>query len=114
MKITKTDRRLARKRRIRTRISGTADCPRLTVHRSLTRLTAQLVDDTASKTLVYVTTAQLKSAPNKAGAKKLGETLAAKAKDLGLKTVVFDRNGYKYHGRIQEIAEAARAGGLSF
>jgi large subunit ribosomal protein L18 len=114
MKITKTDRRLARKRRIRARVAGTATCPRLTVYRSLTRLIAQLIDDQAGKTLAYVTTTDLKTGANKEGAKKLGEKIAAKAKDLGISAVVFDRNGYKYHGRIQELAEAARAGGLKF
>jgi large subunit ribosomal protein L18 len=114
MKITKTDRRLARKRRIRSHLSGTAACPRMTVYRSLTRLIVQLIDDEAGKTLAYATTTELKAGPNKVGAKKLGEKIAAKAKELGVKTVVFDRNGYKFHGRIQELADAARAEGLTF
>lgn len=106
--------RLQRKKRIRARIKGTAARPRLTVFRSLTRLTAQLVDDTAGKTLASASTAEAKAGLSKDGAKKLGVVLAKKAKDAGISVVVFDRNGYKYHGRIKELADAAREGGLKF
>lgn len=110
----KNQNRLARKRRIRARVSGTSQRPRLTVHRSLTGIQAQLIDDVAGKTLVFASTKQLKSGANKEGAKKLGIEIAKKAKEAKITTVVFDRNGYRYHGRIQEFANAAREGGLTF
>ena len=111
---TKLQNRLARKRRVRARVSGTADRPRLTVFRSLTGMSAQLIDDDARKTLAAASTKEAKSKGNLEGAKKLGELIAKKAKDAKITTVVFDRNGYKYHGRIQEFANAAREGGLTF
>src|SRR4051812_14019768 len=93
--------RSARKKRIRNRLSGTSDRPRLTVTRTLTQLTAQLVDDVAGKTLLAASTKHAKASPNKDGAAKLGKLLAEKAKAAGISTIVFDRNGYKYHGRVQ-------------
>lgn len=106
--------RLQRKRRIRARLSGTADCPRLTVFRSHTQITAQLVDDVLGKTLACGSTREIKGKPNKDGAKKLGELIAGKAKEKKIVSVVFDRNGYKYHGCVKELADAARAAGLQF
>lgn len=106
--------RLARKRRIRARVSGTAERPRLSVHRSLLHITAQLIDDSTGKTLASATTSELKAKPNIAGAKKLGEAIAKKAKEQKISTIVFDRNAYKYHGRVQALADAAREGGLTF
>lgn len=106
--------RQARKRRVRAKVHGTAARPRLTVFRSLTQMTAQLIDDESGKTVVAASTKELKAKPNLEGAKKLGEALAKKAKDAKIDTVVFDRNSYEYHGRVRELAEAARSAGLTF
>ncbi len=111
---SKTDLRLARKRRIRARVHGTAARPRMTVYRSLTSLSVQLIDDVAGKTLAAASTKELKAPRTKDGAKKVGEAIAERAKKAGVTAVVFDRNAYKYHGRIKEMADAARAGGLQF
>lgn len=106
--------RLARKRRIRSRVRGTAARPRMTVVRSLTQVTVQLVDDDAGTTLVAASTKELKARPNVDGARKLGELVAKKAKEAKISTIVFDRNAYRYHGRVKELADAARSGGLTF
>lgn len=111
---TKSDYRLARKRRVRARVTGTAECPRLTVYRSLTQITAQLIDDAAGKTVASASTKELKAKPNLEGAKSLGKLIAEKATAAKVNKVVFDRNGYKYHGRVQALADAAREGGLTF
>ncbi len=113
--VHRTDHRLARKKRIRARLAGTPERPRLTVYRSLTQLSAQIIDDASGKTLAFASTKGVKGAkPNMEGAKKLGVTLAEKAKAAGITTVVFDRNAYKYHGRVKALADAAREGGLQF
>jgi large subunit ribosomal protein L18 len=114
MSAPKIQRRLQRKRRIRAKILGTAARPRMTVYRSLTRLSVQLIDDAAGKTLAAAQTAEAKAKHTKEGAAKLGALIAKKAKDAGITTVVFDRNGYAYHGRLQALADAAREGGLTF
>jgi large subunit ribosomal protein L18 len=114
MSQVKTLHRLARKRRIRARISGTAERPRLSVFRSLTRLCVQLIDDVAGRTIVSASTSEAKVPLNLEGAKKLGTLVAKKAKDAKITAVVFDRSGYKYHGRIKALADAAREGGLQF
>ncbi len=106
--------RLSRKRRIRARVSGTSARPRLTVHRSLTQLRAQIVDDASGKTLAFASTKEAKAKHSVEGAKKVGTLLAEKAKAAGVKTVVFDRNAYKFHGRVKALAEGAREGGLQF
>ena len=111
---SKTLLRLARKRRIRSKVCGTAARPRITVYRSLTQMTVQLIDDEAAKTLVTGSTKELKKKPNLDGAKALGVHIAKKAKDAGITAVTFDRNAYKYHGRIKALADAAREGGLLF
>ncbi|MDD5469651.1 MAG: 50S ribosomal protein L18 [Candidatus Peribacteraceae bacterium] len=111
---SKVLRRLARKRRIRSKIRGTAACPRMTVSRSLTQMTVQLIDDDAAKTLVAGSTKELKKKPNLDGAKELGTHIAKKAKEAGITATVFDRNAYKYHGRVKALADAAREGGLTF
>jgi large subunit ribosomal protein L18 len=109
-----------RKARIRRKVSGTADRPRLTVYKSLKHMYAQLVDDTAGKTLVSVGTTsknlkgEVKDDDKTAAAKKVGAALAKAAKDKGIEAVVFDRNGFDYHGRIQAVAAAAREAGLKF
>ncbi len=112
--LKKLTNRQARRRRIRSRVRGTAARPRLSVFRSLKRLTAQIIDDVAGKTLVFASTTELKAGLTKEGARRLGTTLADKAKAAKITAVVFDRGGYKYHGRIKELADAAREGGLQF
>jgi len=114
MPTSKVINRQARRRRIRAKVQGTAARPRLAVFRSLTQMTVQVIDDDTGKTLVSASTKLLKSKPNVDGAKKLGEEIAKRAKDAKITTVVFDRNACKYHGRVKELAEAARAGGLTF
>lgn len=110
----KIQSRLARKRRIRSKVRGTNACPRLTVYRSFLQINVQLVDDAAGKTIVAASTKELKKKPNLDGAKALGTLVAKKAKDAKISTIVFDRNSYKYHGRIKALADAAREGGLTF
>ena len=120
---TREDRRYRIRLRLRKRISGDQDRPRLTVYRSLTNIYAQVIDDLTGKTLVSAgtTEAALKSGlsgktrgNNKAGAALVGETIAKRLLKKGIKKVVFDRNGYLYHGRIQAVADAARKAGLEF
>ena len=109
--------RLARHQRVRNKISGTAQCPRLDVFRSLQNIYAQLIDDEAGVTLVSASTVEkdfTEYGGNKAAANKVGEVLAQRAKDKGIEECVFDRGGYIYHGRVQELAEGAREGGLKF
>lgn len=114
-------RRLRRKRRVRKTVTGTPERPRLTVFRSHTNIYAQIVDDTAGRTLVAASSMEKplrerlsRMGGNKAAATAVGAELAVKAAQAGIKKVVFDRNGYPYHGRIRELAEAARKGGLEF
>ncbi len=113
-------RRARRKRRVRKKITGTDQRPRLTVFRSHQNIYAQIIDDTAGRTLVAASTLegplkeQVDRGGNKDAAKQVGSALAAKATEAGIKRVVFDRNGYPYHGRIRDLAEAARQGGLEF
>ena len=114
MLLKKIQDRLSRKRRIRSRVSGDSARPRLTVYRSLTSLTAQVVDDVAGKTICAASTKEAKAKMNVEGAKQVGALIAKKAKDAGIKAVVFDRNAYKYHGRIKALADAAREAGLAF
>ncbi len=117
MAFVKEEGRVKRHRRVRFKISGTSDRPRLSVRRSLKHIHAQLVDDLNGKTLVAASTlsSELKGAKaNKEGAKKLGEVLGEKALKQGIKKIVFDRSGYQYHGRIQVLAEALREKGLNF
>lgn len=108
--------RLRRHARVRTKISGTADKPRLCVYRSNKNIEAQLIDDVKGVTLVSSSTVALKSenGGNIAGAKLVGKDIAEKAIALKIKTIVFDRSGYIYHGRIKALAEAAREAGLVF
>ena len=118
--ITKIDRKATRKRRhlrVRRKISGTAECPRLCVYRSNTNLYAQIIDDVAGNTIVSASTldkdVKIKHA-NKEAAKEVGTLIAKKAIEKNIKTVVFDRGGYIYHGVVKELAEAAREAGLEF
>ena len=110
----KSQLRHARRRRLRARVQGTAARPRFSVFRSLTRLSAQLIDDAAGRTIVSADTKEAKAKLTVEGAVKLGKLLAKKAKEKGVASVVFDRGGYRYHGRIKALADAAREGGLQF
>ena len=119
-KIDKNAERIKRHKRIRNRISGTQDKPRLSVYRSEKHIYAQIIDDVAGKTLVACSTVekavaeQVKDLDKKAAAKVVGKALAEKALAAGLKVVVFDRGGYLYTGRVQALADGAREGGLEF
>ena len=124
MKIrTKEDRRDRIKLRLRKRITGTADRPRLTVFRSVAHMYVQVVDDATGTTLASASTVEpsVKAkmpekvrGGNKAGAELIGQTIAERLLAKGLKQVVFDRNGFLYHGRVRAVAEAARKAGLEF
>ncbi|OIO53582.1 50S ribosomal protein L18 [Candidatus Peregrinibacteria bacterium CG1_02_54_53] len=114
MKHPKLQHRLKRKRRIRARVHGSSARPRLTVYRSLTQVTVQLIDDDAGKTIVAASTHEAKARPNVAGGQKLGSLIAKKAKDAKITSIVFDRNAYAYHGVVKAVAEAARECGLKF
>ncbi|MBI2636401.1 50S ribosomal protein L18 [Candidatus Peregrinibacteria bacterium] len=111
---TKSQLRQARIRRVRTKIRGTPERPRMSVHRSLKVIRVQLIDDSAGKTLAAASSLEAKAKLTKEGAKKVGAIIAKKAKDAKIIAAVFDRGPYKYHGRIKELADAARAGGLQF
>jgi len=112
--------RVRRHTRVRKKISGTPERPRLNVYRSLNHIYAQVIDDAAGNTLVSASTLDealkgtLPGGGNKEAAKAVGLLIAKKALDKGIKTVVFDRGGYIYHGRVKELADGAREGGLEF
>ncbi len=109
--------RLNRHKRVRGKVSGTAECPRLNVFRSLQHIYAQLIDDEKGVTLASASTVEkdfVEYGGNKTAAHKVGELLAKRAAEKGITDVVFDRGGYIYHGRVQELAEGAREGGLKF
>ena len=118
--ISKTDRKFERNRRhirVRRKISGTPECPRLCMYRSNTNIYAQIIDDVNGNTLVSASTmdkeVKTKHA-NKEAAKEVGALIAKRAKDKKIVDVVFDRSGYRYHGVVKELAESARQGGLNF
>lgn len=109
--------RIKRHNRARGKISGTTERPRLSVFRSENHIYAQVIDDVAGKTLVSASSVEKEfdgSGSNKEGARKVGKAIAERALAKGIEEVVFDRGGYIYHGRIQELAEGAREGGLKF
>ncbi len=117
--ITQTKRNAIRQRihaRIREKLAGTGERPRLNVYRSLNHIYAQVIDDEKRETLVAASTLEmkLKSGGNVAAAKEIGKTVAEKALTKGIKRVVFDRGGYLYHGRVKALADAAREAGLEF
>ena len=118
--VKKTDRKMERQRRhmrVRRKISGTAERPRLCVYRSNTNIYAQIIDDVAGNTLVAVSTLdkEIKTKhANKEAAKEVGTLIAKRAAEKKIVDVVFDRGGYIYHGVVKELAEAAREGGLKF
>ena len=109
--------RLKRRKRVRGKISGTTSRPRLCVYRSLANISAQIIDDSNGTTLVSASTYEAGftgNGGNKEAAKEIGKKLAERAAEKGITEVVFDRSGYIYHGRVQELAEGAREGGLKF
>ncbi len=118
--ITKPDSnkaRLKRHARVRSKISGTPECPRLDVFRSAKHIYVQIIDDVNGVTLVSASTVEKDFGAyggNKEAAKKVGEMIAKRALEKGIENVVFDRGGYIYHGRVKELAEGAREGGLKF
>ena len=114
MTTKKEQRRIKIKSRVRNKISGTAARPRLSVFRSNKQIYAQVIDDETAKTLVSASSLGMEAMPKKEQAAKVGEALAQKAIEAGITTVVFDRNGYLYHGRVKELADGARKGGLKF
>ena len=114
-KADKNKDRLKRHARVRSKINGTAECPRLDVFRSNANIYAQIIDDVNGVTLVAASSLELEgNGGNKEAAFKVGEAIAKKAADKGITEVVFDRGGYIYHGRVKELAEGARQGGLKF
>lgn len=112
--VSKIERRIKIKYRLRKKISGTAERPRLTVFRSNKQIYVQVVNDETAKTLVAASSVGLEKSTKCEQAAKVGEMIAKKAIEAGIETVVFDRNGYLYHGRVKEVAEAARKAGLKF
>ena len=112
--LTKPQRRLRRRRRVRAKVRGSAARPRLSVYRSNRGVAAQLIDDDAAKTIVAVswTEPELRKLKALEQAKRAGELLAGRAKKAGIEACVFDRGGYQYHGRVKALAEGAREGGL--
>jgi large subunit ribosomal protein L18 len=113
---TKPAQRLRRRRRVRAKIRGSAERPRISVFRSNRGIFAQLIDDDAGRTLAAVnwTEAELRALAPGEQARRAGALLAERARAAGIETAVFDRGGYQYHGRVQALADGAREGGLSF
>jgi large subunit ribosomal protein L18 len=119
MQINKNDTRKKRHQRIRKRVAGTPERPRLNIYRSLSHIYAQIVDDTKGVTLTSASSLDAtlrseKNGGNLAGAQAVGKLVAERAQTAGITRVVFDRGGYLYHGRVQALADAAREGGLEF
>ncbi|WP_100065952.1 50S ribosomal protein L18 [Miniphocaeibacter massiliensis] len=118
--INREANRKARHARVRKKLSGTPEKPRLNIYKSNTNIYAQIIDDVAGKTLVSASTLDkdvkegLENTSNKDAAKKVGEAIGKKAVESGIEEVVFDRAGYQYHGKVKELAEAARNAGLKF
>ena len=114
MTTKKVERRIKIKYRIRKRINGTVERPRMSVFRSNKQIYVQIINDLTGRTLASASSLGMESMPKKEQAAKVGELLAKKAQEVGVEKVVFDRNGYLYHGRVKELADAARKGGLKF
>ena len=114
--VTKPKKRLKRRRRVRAKVHGTAERPRLSVFRSNRGISAQLIDDVEGRTIAAVNWVEsdLKGLKPMEQATRVGELIAERAKAAGVETAVFDRGGYQYHGRVKALAEGAREGGLSF
>ena len=107
-------RRIKIKKSIRSKVSGTSSKPRMTVFRSNKQIYVQIIEDLNGRTLAAASSLGMEKMPKKEQAAKVGELIAKKAQEAGITTVVFDRNGYLYHGRVKEVADAARKGGLKF
>ena len=114
MTTKKQERRIKIKFRIRKKVNGTAERPRMSVFRSNKQIYVQLINDLTGQTLCAASSLGMETMPKIQQAEKVGELIAQKAQAAGVETVVFDRNGYLYHGRVKAIAEAARKGGLKF
>jgi len=120
MALTRRQKRAIRQKRVRTRVRGTAQRPRLCVYRSLKHISAQLIDDSKGHTLLALSTlskelkGKVKKPRGKEAAKELGKMLGEKCLGQGIKDVVFDRNGFLYHGRVKAVADGAREAGLKF
>ena len=114
MTIKKVERRIKIKYRIRKNVNGTAERPRLSVFRSNKQIYAQVINDLTGNTLAAASSLGLEAMPKKEQAAKVGALIAEKAMAAGITSVVFDRNGYLYHGRVKELADAARNSGLNF
>lgn len=114
MTSTKVTKRARRHARVRAKLSGTAQRPRLVIYRSLTHNYAQLVDDETGKTLASSSDIKAKGKNKTESAKEVGKEIAKKAAELKISSCVFDKNGFKYHGRVKAIADSAREGGLQF
>ncbi len=114
MTTKKIERRIKIKYRVRNKISGTAERPRMSVFRSNKQIYVQVINDENGTTLCSASSLGLEACPKKEQAAKVGELIDKKALEAGITTVVFDRNGYLYHGRVKEVADAARNGGLKF
>jgi large subunit ribosomal protein L18 len=120
LSLSKEEARKARHTRVRKKVSGTSEKPRLNVFRSVKHIYAQLIDDYSSKTLVAASSldkelkGKIGTGGNIEAAKTVGKLMASRAADKGIKKIIFDRGGYLYHGRIKALAEAAREGGLEF
>jgi large subunit ribosomal protein L18 len=114
--VTAPQRRLKRRRRVRAKVHGTAERPRISVFRSNRGIFAQLIDDEAGRTVAAVnwTESDLRSLKPMEQANRVGQLIAERAKAAGVESVVFDRGGYQYHGRVKALAEGAREGGLTF
>lgn len=113
-KLSRNQTRLHRKRRIRAKVSGTADMPRLAVFRSLRNISIQVINDVTGKTVASASLVEIKAANTIEGAKALGALIAEKCKAAKVETIVFDRAGYQYHGKIKAVADGAREAGLKF
>ena len=111
---TKVERRIKIKYRIRKNVNGSAERPRMSVFRSNKQIYVQIINDLTGTTIVSASSLGMETCPKKEQAAKVGELIAKKALEAGITTVVFDRNGYLYHGRVKEVADAARKGGLKF
>ena len=106
--------RAKRHKRVRSKVSGTAQCPRLCVFRSTNNIYAQIIDDVAGVTLAQANSLKMENGGNKEAARAVGKLVAERAKEKNITDVVFDRGGNIYHGRVKELAEGAREGGLNF
>jgi large subunit ribosomal protein L18 len=111
---TRSEKRARRHLRVRKKITGTTERPRLVVYRSLKHIYAQLVDDGSHRTLMTVSSTSVEEGKKTEKSMEVGKKIAAKAKEAGITRVVFDRAGYKYHGRVKALADGAREGGLEF